>query len=59
MISLAKEVNITICTDNLDLNTNPDTDIYYSNKVTVKKLLNLVKENKIKIRRACRIKYIL
>lgn len=49
MISLAKEVNITICTDNLDLNTNPDTDIYYSNKVTVKKLLNLVKENKLKL----------
>ena len=49
MILLAKEVNITICTDNLDLNTNPDTDIYYSNKVTVRKLLNLVKENNLKL----------
>ncbi len=49
MITLAKEVNITICTDNLDLNTNPDTDIYYANKVTVKKLLKLVKENNLKL----------
>ena len=49
MISLAKEVNITICTDNLELNTNPDTDIYYANKVTVKKLFKLVKENNLKL----------
>ena len=49
MISLAKEVNITICTDNLELNTNPDTDIYYANKVTVKKLFKLVKENNFKL----------
>ena len=49
MISLAKEVNITICTDNLELNTNPDTDLYYSNKVTVKKLFKLVKENNFKL----------
>ena len=49
MISLAKEVNITICTDNLELNTNPDTDLYYSNKVTVKKLFKLVKENNLKL----------
>ena len=46
-LRLAKEVNITICTDNLDFNTNPDIDIYYPNKITVKKLLNLAKENDI------------
>jgi len=46
-LRLAKEVNITICTDNLDFNTNPDIDIYYPNKITVKKLLNLTKENDI------------
>ena len=46
-LRLAKEVNITICTDNLDFNTNPDIDIYYPNKLTVKKLLNLAKENDI------------
>ena len=46
-LRLAKEVNITICTDNLDFNTNPDIDIYYPNKITVKKSLNLAKENDI------------
>ena len=46
-LRLAKEVNITICTDNLDFNTNPDIDIYYPNKLTVKKSLNLAKENDI------------
>ena len=46
-LRLAKEVNITICVDNLDFNTNPDIDIYYPNKLTVKKLLNLAKENDI------------
>lgn len=46
-LRLAKEVNITICVDNLDFNTNQDIDIYYPNKLTVKKLLNLAKENDI------------
>ena len=46
-LRLAKEVNITICIDNLDFNTNPDIDIYYPNKITAKKLINLAKENDI------------
>ena len=45
LIEQAKQVNITMCIDNLDINTNPDTDIFYSNKQTLKKILNLVKEN--------------
>ena len=47
MLALAKEVNITICVDDLDFNTNPDIDIYYPNKLTVKRLLDLAKENDI------------
>ena len=31
----ANEVNITICTDNLNLSLNQDTDIFYSNKLTI------------------------
>ena len=49
LIEQAKQVNITICIDNLDTNTNPDTDIFYSNKQTLKKILNLVKENGLKL----------
>ena len=45
LIEQAKQVNITMCIDNLDTDTNPDTDIFYSNKQTLKKILNLVKEN--------------
>ena len=49
LIKQAKQVNITICIDDLNLNTNPDKDIYYSNKITLSKLLNLAKENELKL----------
>lgn len=49
LIKQAKQVNITVCVDDLETNTNPDQDIYYSNKITVRKLLNLVEENDLKI----------
>ena len=49
MINLAKQVNITICVDDLDTNTNPDTDIYYSNKISVRKLQDLAEENNFDI----------
>lgn len=44
-IKLAKQVNITITVDNLNINSNPDLDIFYSNKVTIAKIWNLVNEN--------------
>ena len=40
----AKEVNITICSDSLFTGTNPETDIYYSNKITITKLFKLAEE---------------
>ena len=49
LIKQAKQVNITICIDNFNLNTNPDRDIFYSNKITLSKLLNLVEENEFKL----------
>ena len=48
-IKLAKQVTITVCTDSLDLSSNPDTDIFYSNKITVSKILNLVKEENLNL----------
>ncbi len=41
----AKQVNITINIDELEIGTNPDTDIYYSNKQTLKKLLDIFGKN--------------
>ena len=49
LIYNAKQVNLTMCIDNLETNTNPDKDIYYSNKQTLKKVLRLVKENGLKL----------
>lgn len=48
-VKLAKQVNITICTNNLNINTNPDIDIYYSNKDTIAKIWNIVNDNNFKL----------
>lgn len=49
LIKHAKQVNITICVDNLNPAINPNTDIYYSNKITLYKLIDLVNENNFKL----------
>ena len=49
LIKQAKQVNVTMCVDNLNPAINPDTDIYYSNKITLYKLINLVEENNLKL----------
>ena len=36
LMKIAKQVNITIGSNNLDFNTIPETDIYYTNKITMK-----------------------
>ena len=38
-----------MCTDSLDPSLNPDTDIFYSNKITVSKILNLVKQENLEL----------
>ena len=43
LLLVAKKVNVTICTDNLDLGTNQDSDIFYSNKKTADKLLYIAR----------------
>ncbi len=48
-IKLAKQVNITITTDDLNINTNPDIDIFYSNKITIAKIWSMVNENNFEI----------
>ena len=46
---VAKEINITICTDNIKIIENPDIDIFYSNKVTINRLIKILKEDNIEI----------
>ena len=49
LIDVAEEVTITICSDNLEQATNPDTDIFYDNKKTIQKILDICKEKNIKV----------
>ncbi len=45
----AKQVNITITTDDLNINTNPDVDIFYSNKITLAKIWDLINRNQFQL----------
>lgn len=49
LLKVAKEVNITICTDTIEEPNLPDTDIFYSNKVTAKRLIECAKKTNVKI----------
>ena len=49
LIKLAKQVTITLCIDTLKPSSNPVADIFYSNKQTLSKLLNLLEENDLKL----------
>lgn len=50
LFKIAKNVTITFCINNLELNSNPDTDIFYPNKITLSKILKLLNnDEKIEI----------
>ena len=49
LMKISHKLVITICTDNLIQNTNPDVDIFYTNKQTVKRVLDIAKQEKIEI----------
>ena len=49
LIQIAKQVTITICTDELHEIKNPDTDIFYSNQNTVNRLLEVAKATETKV----------
>ena len=38
---ISHKITITICADNLQENTNADIDTFYSNKQTVKRILEM------------------
>ena len=45
LLNISKELTITFCIDEIEENSNPDKDIFYSNKITLNKILNLVNKN--------------
>lgn len=42
-------IYITVCTDDINLSTSPDTDIFYMNKQTLDKIFQIAKNENIKI----------
>lgn len=49
LIVLAKQVNLCICIDAMEPSYLPDTDIFYSNKITLAKLMQFVKEENLSL----------
>ena len=49
LLKITKKVNVTVCTDSLILDKNPEIDIFYSNKQTAEKLMNIANEEDVKI----------
>ena len=45
LLNICKNVTIAFCIDNLELNSSPDTDIFYPNKITLNKILKLLNNN--------------
>lgn len=51
LLNQAKMVSITVCTDELEITKSPDIDIFYSNKQTAQRILNLANDEGIKLER--------
>lgn len=49
LLKISKEINITICTDKIDDNNSQDDDIFYTNKITVNKLIEIANKNNTEI----------
>ncbi len=49
LLNQADQVTINICTDSLEESLTPDTDIFYSNKLTVKKIKEVCKQANAKL----------
>ncbi len=51
LMKITKEVNVTICTDEISASDkiSMDADIFYNNKITAKKLMDIASRNNIEI----------
>lgn len=47
LLLVAKQVTVTICTDNLNLETSMDSDLFFTNKKTADKILYIARSNNI------------
>lgn len=56
ILNQAKQVNIAICSDGLEKSANPDTDIFYTNKNVIQKLINNARNKNIEIENPIELK---
>lgn len=49
LLKISHKVTITICADNLNKNTNPDQDLFYMNKQTANRVLEIAKQENIEV----------
>lgn len=49
LLKMGNRVSIAICLDTMEEESDPDKDVFYDNKLTVKKLQKLAKENEIEL----------
>ncbi len=49
LLKMSHKVTITICADNLKPNTNPDQDLFYMNKQTANRILEIAKQENIEV----------
>lgn len=47
LLLVAKQVTVTICTDNLNLDTSMDSDLFFTNKKTADKILYIARSNNV------------
>ena len=47
LLLVAKQVTVTICTDDLNLDTSMDSDLFFTNKKTADKILYIARSNNV------------
>ena len=47
LAKVASQVNITICSDSIEDSFSPESDVFYSNKLTISRLFEIVKSEEI------------
>lgn len=56
LLKKAKEINITICSDGLNIEKDPEADIFYHNKIVIQELVKCAKEVNTKLEESVELK---
>jgi len=55
LLKQARQVNITICTDELRISNPPEIDIFYSNKEFANKIIRIAEEENVKVEKLIKL----